>query len=122
MHPACRGADIGAGTHRDFLRLVTLVEQLDRGVYVNVGSAVVLPEVFMKTVAMAHNARAAASDEPPARLRITTGNLDMLRHYRTRVNVVQRPASQGYDLTGQHEVMVPLLRLAILAAASGGAA
>ena len=117
MHPACDGGDIGAATHRDFLRLVTLVERLDQGVYLNVGSAVVLPEVFMKAVAMVHNARAAASDELPARLRITTANLDMLRHYRTRVNVVQRPSVRGMEITGHHEIMVPLLRAAILSAA-----
>lgn len=121
MHPACNGADVGAASHRDFLRLVTLVEGLDQGVYVNVGSAVVLPEVFMKTVAMAHNARAAAADGAPERIRITTGNLDMLRHYRTRVNVVERPATEGFEVTGQHEIVLPLLRLAILTSAAESA-
>ena len=110
MHPACAGADVGAATHRDFLRLATLVEGLEGGVYVNVGSAVVLPEVFLKAVAMAHNAR------PGKRIRITTGNLDMNRHYRPRVNVLERPAEHGYDVAGHHEITFPLLRLAILAA------
>jgi hypothetical protein len=110
MHPACDGAHVGAATHRDFLRLASLVEGMDGGVYVNVGSAVVLPEVFMKAVAIVHNA------DPSRRVRITTGNLDMLRHYRPRVNVVQRPAVTGYDIAGHHEVNVPLLRMAILAA------
>jgi len=116
MHPACRGADVGAATHRDFLRLATLVEALDHGVYVNLGSAVILPEVFMKAVAMVHNARAAEHAGDP--LSITTGNLDMLRHYRPRVNVLERPATKGYELTGHHEINVPLLRLAILEAAA----
>lgn len=116
MHPACDGAHVGQATHRDFLRLATLVGGLDGGVYVNVGSAVLLPEVFMKAVAIAHNAK-ARDDAAPKRIRITTGNLDMLRHYRPRVNVLERPAVAGYDIAGQHEMTVPLLRLAILAAA-----
>jgi hypothetical protein len=116
MHPACRGADVGAATHADFLRLATLVERLDGGVYVNAGSAVVLPEVFLKAVALVHNARGA---EAP-RLRITTGNLDMIRHYRPRVNVLERPAEKGYDVAGHHEILLPLLRVAILAAAEDG--
>ncbi len=117
MHPACDGAAVGAATHGDFLRLAGLVEGLEEGVYVNVGSAVLLPEVFLKAVAMVHNAR--AHEEPDAaKLRITTGNLDMLRHYRPRVNVLERPAQQGYDIAGQHEYVLPLLRLAILEAAA----
>ncbi|MDJ0972927.1 MAG: hypothetical protein QNJ98_00530 [Planctomycetota bacterium] len=118
MHPECDGGHVGAATHRDFLRLATLVQGLDGGVYVNVGSAVLLPEVFMKAVAIAHNAN-AEPDAEPARIRITTGNLDMLRHYRPRVNVLERPAVSGYDIAGQHEMTVPLLRMAILAAAEG---
>jgi hypothetical protein len=114
MHPACRGADVGAATHGDFLRLASLVERMDGGVYVNLGSAVVLPEVFLKAVAVVHNA------EPTKRVRITTGNLDMLKHYRPRVNVVERPAEQGYEVIGHHEINVPLLRLAVLAALRPG--
>ncbi len=112
MHPDCDGAALGACTHGDFLRLATLVEALHEGVYVNIGSAVLLPEVFLKAVAIVHNARAAEGS--PARVRITTGNLDMLRHYRPRVNVLERPAEQGFDVAGQHELVVPLLRLWIL--------
>ena len=120
MHPACDGADVGAATHADFLRLAGLVEDLDGGVYVNVGSAVILPEVFLKAVAMVQNAW-ANEGRAGERLSITTGNLDMLRHYRPRVNVLQRPAAQGYDIAGQHEYVVPLLRAAILHAAESGA-
>jgi hypothetical protein len=119
MHPACRGEDLGAATHGDFLRLATLVERLDQGVYVNVGSAVVLPETFLKAVALVHNAPAASGARRERPLRITTGNLDMLRHYRPRVNVLERPAEKGYDVAGHHEILVPLLRLAVLAAAEG---
>jgi hypothetical protein len=115
MHPACDGGDVGAATHRDFLRLATLVEGMDGGVYVNVGSAVVLPEVFLKAVAVVHNA------SPTRRVRVTTGNLDMLRHYRPRVNVLERPAERGFDVAGHHEVTLPLLRLAVLVAADAGA-
>ena len=121
MHPACNGAHLGQATLHDFRRLAGLVEGLDGGVYVNVGSAVILPEVFMKAVAMVHNAWAAEHDDG-RRLSITTGNLDMLRHYRPRVNVLERPAASGYDIAGQHEFTVPLLRLAILEAARGASA
>ncbi|MHC5010240.1 MAG: GSU2086 family protein [Planctomycetota bacterium] len=119
MHPACDGADVGRATHHDFLRLATLVDALDGGVYVNVGSAVLLPEIFLKAVAIVHNAR---SDEgaPGERVRITTGNLDMHRHYRPRVNVLERPAVAGHDIAGHHEITVPLLRLAVLVAAARG--
>lgn len=120
MHPDCDGAALGSATHRDFRRLATLVSQADGGVYVNVGSAVLLPEVFMKAVAIAHNIRAAEGDAE-ARIRLTTGNLDMLRHYRPRVNVLQRPAVAGHEITGHHEISVPLLRMAILAAAEASA-
>lgn len=120
MHPGCDGADVGAATLRDFRRLAGLVEGLDGGAYVNVGSAVILPEVFLKAVAMVHNAWAHEHGDG-RRLDITTGNLDMLRHYRPRVNVLERPAAQGYDVAGQHEYTVPLLRLAILQAAGGAA-
>lgn len=117
LHPACDGADLGLASHRDFLRLATLVEGLDEGVYVNVGSAVVLPEVFLKAVALVHNAR-QAEGRGGERLRMVTGNLDMLRQYRPRVNVLERPAVRGHDLAGHHEITLPLLRLAILEAAA----
>ena len=112
MHPSCDGAALGAATHGDFLRLASLVETMDGGVYVNIGSAVLLPEVFLKAVALVQNAKGGDG----TRVRITTGNLDFIRQYRPRVNVVERPAEKGYDLTGHHEILVPLLRLAILAA------
>lgn len=117
MHPSCDGATLGAATHGDFLRLASLIETMDGGVYVNVGSAVLLPEVFLKAVALVHNVRAGAGDA--TRVRLTTGNLDFIRQYRPRVNVLERPAQKGYDLTGHHELLVPLLRLAILAAEGG---
>jgi hypothetical protein len=107
MHPACDGAQIGAASHRDFLLFAAICERLDRGVYLNWGSAVIAPEVFVKAVTMQNNLR-----ETP--LSITTANFDQLRHYRPRVNVVERPAARGYDFAGHHEIMMPLFRLALL--------
>ena len=78
-------------------------------------------ERFLKAVAMVHNAW-ANEGKAGERLAITTGNLDMLRHYRPRVNVLQRPAAKGYDIAGQHEYIVPLLRAAILHAATSQSA
>ena len=92
--------------------LCSLVAGLnDGGVYLNVGSAVVLPEVFLKAVSTTRNL-----GHPLARF--TTVNLDFLQHYRPRVNVVQRPhagtGGQGYALTGHHEIMLPLLAAALI--------
>ena len=107
LHPAADGASIGAASHLDFRIFTTVVSRLAGGVFVNVGSAVVLPEVFLKAVTVARNAGEALDG-------LFTANLDMLRHYRTRVNVVNRPAARGVDLAGHHEIMLPLLRLMLL--------
>ncbi|MHC4223173.1 MAG: GSU2086 family protein [Planctomycetota bacterium] len=107
MHPACDGAAVGAASHVDFLRFSAYCGSLHRGVYLNWGSAVVAPEVFVKAVTMQNNLRRTP-------LRITTANFDQLRHYRPRVNVVERPAVKGYDFSGHHEIMLPLFRLALL--------
>lgn len=116
-HPAIDARALGAATHRDFLLLAALVKALDGGgVYLNVGSAVVLPEVFLKCVSLAANLGHA----PRA---ITTVNLDFIQHYRPTQNVLLRPtatgrgaqraASRGYALTGHHELMIPLLAAAL---------
>jgi hypothetical protein len=107
MHPACNGADIGAASHLDFLRFAELCRGLHKGVYLNWGSAVIGPEVFVKAVTLQNNVRGKP-------LSITTANFDQLRHYRPRVNVVERPAAKGYDFAGHHEIMLPLFRLALL--------
>jgi len=107
MHPRCDGADVGAASHTDFLRFAALCGSLDRGVYLNWGSAVIAPEVFVKAVTLQNNLRGRP-------LSITTANFDQLRHYRPRVNVVERPAARGYDFAGHHELMMPLFRLALL--------
>ena len=109
MHPKADGGAFGAASHQDFLRLAAICGTLDHGVYLNWGSAVVAPEVFVKAVTLQNNLR----DEP---LSITTANFDMLRHYRPRVNVVERPSAKGFDIAGHHEVMMPLFRMAVLQA------
>jgi hypothetical protein len=106
-HPAADPAAIGAGTHHDFRLFCSLVAQLnDGGVYLNVGSAVVMPEVFLKAVSAVRNL-----GHPLANF--TTANFDFIQHYRPRVNVVERPhanaGGKGYSLTGHHEIMLPLL-------------
>jgi len=110
MHPKADGAAFGAASHQDFLRLAAICATLDRGVYLNWGSAVIAPEVFVKAVTLQNNLR-----KKP--LSITTANFDMLRHYRPRVNVVERPSARGFDIAGHHEIMMPLFRMALLDAA-----
>ena len=110
--PHAEGAAIGAGTHHDFRLLCSLVREIhDGGAYLNVGSAVVLPEVFLKAVSVVRNL-----DHPLARF--TTVNMDFLQHYRPKLNVVERPHAQregkGYAITGHHELMVPLLAAALI--------
>jgi hypothetical protein len=111
-HPAADGAAIGAGSHRDFRLLCSYVADLDDGgVYLNVGSAVVLPEVFLKAVSAVRNLGHPLGG-------FTTANFDFLQHYRPRVNVVQRPhagsGGAGIAITGHHELMIPLLAAALI--------
>ena len=116
MHPAASGAAIGEGSLRDFRYFVSNVARLERGVYLNCGSAVVLPEVFLKAVALARNRGIALAG-------LTTVNLDFVRLYRPQTNVVTRPTAgtgRGYSLVGHHEIMIPLLAAAVLAADAGG--
>jgi hypothetical protein len=112
QHPAANGAAIGDTSHRDFRRLASALDGLDEGgVVLNIGSAVVMPEVFLKALTVARNLH----DGRPKRF--VTCDFDMLRHYRPRVNVVERPTQdggRGYEITGHHEIMVPLLVWAIL--------
>src|SRR5262245_50962883 len=107
IHPHADGAAIGAGTYRDFLLFASLVKELDGGgVYLNVGSAVTLPEVFLKAVTVVRNLGHSLAD-------FTTANFDFIQHYRPMTNVVRRPvangAGRGFHLTGHHELMIPLL-------------
>ena len=112
MHPQASGAAIGEASLRDFKYFVTTVSQLEQGVYLNCGSAVVLPEVFLKAVAIARNEGRSLEG-------MTTVNLDFLRHYRPLTNVVTRPtmgSGKGYALTGHHELLIPLLAAALIEA------
>ena len=108
MHPACDGAHVGAATIADFRHVCELVSRLDGGVWINVGCAVVLPEVFLKAVSVAINLGHDLSN-------MTTANLDMIRQYRAETNVVRRPPGRGLTIVGQHEILLPLLRQAVLA-------
>jgi hypothetical protein len=112
QHPAADGAAIGDTSHRDFRRLAASLETLDDGgVALNLGSAVIMPEVFLKALTIARNVNGG---RPRA---FVTCDLDMQRHYRPRVNVVERPTAgsgKGYEITGHHEIMVPLLAWAVV--------
>jgi len=113
MHPQASGAAIGEASLRDFKYFVSTVARLEGGVYLNCGSAVVLPEVFLKAVAIARNEGRSLNS-------LTTVNLDFLRQYRPLTNVVARPTSgsgRGYSLTGHHELLIPLLAAALIEAA-----
>jgi len=111
-HPLANGAALGEATHRDFRLFCSLVARLhDGGVFVNAGSAVIMPEVFLKAVSVVRNL-----GHPLANF--ITVNLDFLQHYRPRVNVVERPhahaGGRGYALTGHHEIMIPLIAAALI--------
>ena len=112
FHPTADGAALGQTSHTDFRLLAELVRRLDGGgVYLNVGSAVVLPEVFLKAVTLVRNLGHPLSD-------FTTANFDFIQSYRPLTNVVRRPtgggAGRGYSLTGHHEILIPLLAAQIL--------
>lgn len=110
MHPNADGKALGDGSLRDFRTLTSVVATLDRGIYLNFGSAVVLPEVFLKALCLARNLGHPIGN-------LTTVNLDFLQHYRPLTNVVNRPTmhgGKGYNLTGHMEIMVPLLFAAVL--------
>ena len=114
QHPATSGAAIGDTSHRDFRRLAASLPRLqDGGVVLNLGSAVIMPEVFLKALTIARNLNGGKPTN------FVTCDLDMQRHYRPRVNVVQRPtqfSGKGYEITGHHEIMVPLLTWGVVEA------
>jgi Arginine dihydrolase ArgZ-like, C-terminal, Rossmann fold len=112
FHPNVDGAALGATSHTDFRLLAELVRRMDGGgVYLNVGSAVVLPEVFLKCVTLVRNLGHSLTD-------ITTANFDFIQSYRPQANVVRRPtengAGHGYSITGHHELTIPLLAALLL--------
>jgi hypothetical protein len=110
MHPEADGSAIGEGSFRDFKLFAAVVSDLENGVYINLGSAVVMPEVFLKALTIARNLGNKVED-------ITTVNMDFLQHYRPRENVLRRPTIKkgaAYAITGHHEIMFPLLAAAII--------
>jgi hypothetical protein len=117
MHPACDPAALGRATHLDFRTFAAEVAQLGGGgVYLNVGSAVLLPEVFLKAVTLARNLGHEIKD-------FATANLDFIQSYRPNTNVVHRPTQgvgRGYSLTGHHEILVPLLAAALVEGGTAG--
>ncbi|MDH3348228.1 MAG: hypothetical protein OEM02_09070, partial [Desulfobulbaceae bacterium] len=103
------GAAIGKTSHHDFRTFCSLVAGMEQGVYLNIGSAVLLPEVFLKALTVVRNLGHEVK-------KITTANFDFIRHYRTATNVVQRPTMEGgrgFNFTGHHELMIPLLAAAL---------
>jgi hypothetical protein len=110
MHPAASGASLGEGSLRDFRYLTANVARLAGGVFLNCGSAVILPEVFLKAVALVRNRGISLEG-------LTTVDMDFVRHYRPQTNVVSRPVAgigRGYSLVGHHEIMIPLLAAALV--------
>jgi len=112
FHPNACGASLGQTSHTDFRLLAELVRRMNGGgVYLNIGSAVVLPEIFLKAITLVRNLGHPLSD-------FTTANFDFIQSYRPLTNVVRRPTSdgagRGYSITGHHEIMIPLLAAAIL--------
>lgn len=107
MHGNADGAAIGFSTMADFRRLASVVATMSGGVYLNFGSAVVLPEVFLKALNLARNVGHEVKD-------FTTANCDQIRHYRPRMNVLVRPGGKAIEIVGHHEFLFPLLRLAVL--------
>lgn len=110
QHPATDGAAIGKTSHADFRLLASVVADLEGGVVINLGSAVILPEVFLKAFSVARNLGNKVRT-------FTAVDMDMIAHYRPRVNVLERPTQSGgeaYQLLGHHEIMVPLLAAAVI--------
>jgi hypothetical protein len=116
FHPQADGASLGATTHTDFRLLAELVRRMDGGgVYLNIGSAVTLPEVFLKAVTLVRNLGNQLAD-------ITTANFDFIQSYRPLTNVVRRPnadgAGRGFSITGHHELTLPLLAAELICGVS----
>ncbi len=109
QHPSTDGAVLGEASYRDFQRFAAVVAQLEGGVVLNVGSAVIMPEVFLKALTVARNLGHRIEN-------FTTANFDMIRHYRPSENVVRRPThlgGEGFNIVGHHELMLPLLFAAV---------
>jgi hypothetical protein len=108
MHPQVSGADLGESSLTDFRILCSVVHGMAEGLWLNIGSAVIMPEVFLKAIAVARNFGADLSG-------LVTANLDKEAKYRTRMNVLSRPSAQGIEIIGHHEILIPLLHAAVAA-------
>jgi len=110
MRPDFNAAHAGEASHLDFRIFADLVSSLEKGVYLNVGSAVILPEIFLKATSLVRNLGHKIND-------FTTVNMDFIRHYRPMANVVNRPTAtggRGFNLIGHHEIMLPLVAAGVL--------
>ncbi len=110
MHPDFDGAACGAASHYDFKLFASRIARLEKGVFINAGSAVILPEVFLKAVTLVRNLGHTLDD-------FTTVNLDFIRHYRPMTNVVNRPTlgkGKGFSLVGHHEILIPLIAAGVI--------
>ncbi len=110
MHPAFNPEQTGRATHTDFQTFASVVATLEQGVYLNIGSAVILPEIFLKAITLVRNLGYPLK-------RFTTVNMDFIQHYRPTTNVVNRPTAKGgkgYNLVGHHEILIPLLAAGII--------
>jgi hypothetical protein len=110
MHPSFDGKATGAAAQDDFLTFCSIVSELEGGVYLNLGSAVLLPEIFLKAVTLCRNLGKPLQH-------FTTVNMDFVQHYRPNTNVVRRPTQgggRGYAITGHHEIMFPLFAAAVI--------
>jgi hypothetical protein len=115
FHPSVDGASLGLASHLDFRLFARLVSKLEGGVFINLGSAVILPEVFLKAISLVRNLGHEVN-------KVTTINMDFIRQYRPLTNVVQRPTlegGQGYSLIGHHEIMFPLLAASVVEGLKG---
>jgi deoxyhypusine synthase len=110
MHPEFDPKETGGATHRDFRTFASIIATIEGGVYMNIGSAVILPEVFLKTVTLVRNLGHNLEN-------FTSVNMDFIRHYRPMTNVVNRPTvkgGQGFNLVGHHEIMLPLIAAGVI--------
>jgi hypothetical protein len=106
MHPSMSGAEVGEASYIDFRIAARIATELSGGVWINIGSSVVMPEVFLKLASIARNLGHSLDD-------VVAANLDMQSHYRTSANVIGRPVARGIEILGHHEINLPLLRLAV---------
>jgi hypothetical protein len=110
FHPSVDGASIGKTSHLDFRIFSSLISRIEGGVFINLGSAVIMPEVFLKALTLVRNLGFKVKN-------FTTLNMDFIKHYRPMTNVVHRPTlegGEGYSLVGHHEIMFPLLAAAVI--------